>query len=250
MRNNIAIVFAGGTGQRLSRGEKSVPKQFLKINDKPIIVHTLELFQKHEQIDKIYIAIHPDYYEYMQDLVKFHYITKTAGIVKGGATGQDSIYNALVLARKENSGDSIVLIHDGVRPNITQDVISRNIECASKNGNAITCTSCFETILISDNNVNPKTVPYRKNTYSAQAPQSFILDEILEAHEITREKNPDYVDIVDSCTLYKTLGKTRFMIGGNRGNIKITTIEDLYILRALIRYKEDLDAFGIKMGTK
>ena len=250
MRNNIAIVFAGGTGQRLSRGEKSVPKQFLKINDKPIIVHTLELFQKHEQIDKIYIAIHPDYYEYMQDLVKFHYITKTAGIVKGGATGQDSIYNALVLARKENSGDSIVLIHDGVRPNITQDVISRNIECASKNGNAITCTSCFETILIGDNNVNPKTVPYRKNTYSAQAPQSFILDEILEAHEITREKNPDYVDIVDSCTLYKTLGKTTFMIGGNRGNIKITTIEDLYILRALIRYKEDLDAFGIKMGTK
>lgn len=250
MRNNIAIVFAGGTGQRLSRGEKSVPKQFLKINDKPIIVHTLELFQKHEQIDKIYIAIHPDYYEYMQDLVKFHYITKTAGIVKGGVTGQDSIYNALVLARKENSGDSIVLIHDGVRPNITQDVISRNIECASENGNAITCTSCFETILISDNNVNPKTVPYRKNTYAAQAPQSFILDEILEAHEIMREKNPDYVDIVDSCTLYKTLGKTTFMIGGNRGNIKITTIEDLYILRALIRYKEDLDAFGIKMGTK
>ena len=98
--------------------------------------------------------------------------------------------------------------------------------------------------------MNPKTVPYRKNTYSAQAPQSFILDEILEAHEITREKNPDYVDIVDSCTLYKTLGKTTFMIGGNRGNIKITTIEDLYILRALIRYKEDLDAFGIKMGTK
>lgn len=250
MRNNIAIVFAGGTGQRLSRGEKSVPKQFLKINDKPIIVHTLELFQKHEQIDKIYIAIHPDYYDYMQDLVKFHYITKTAGIVKGGVTGQDSIYNALVLARKENSGDSIVLIHDGVRPNITQDVISRNIECASENGNAITCTSCFETILISDNNVNPKTVPYRKNTYAAQAPQSFILDEILEAHEIMREKNPDYVDIVDSCTLYKTLGKTTFMIGGNRGNIKITTIEDLYILRALIRYKEDLDAFGIKMGTK
>lgn len=250
MKSNIAIVFAGGIGQRLSRGEKSVPKQFLKINDKPIIIHTLELFQKHEQIDKIYIAIHPDYYEYMQELVKRHYITKTAGIVKGGATGQDSIYNALKLARKENSGDSLVLIHDGVRPNITQDVISRNIECAGENGNAITCTSCFETILISDNSVNPKTVPYRKNTYSAQAPQTFILDEILEAHKIVRKNNPDYTDIVDSCTLYKSLGKTTFMIGGNRGNIKITTIEDLYILRALIRYKEDLDAFGLKMGTK
>ena len=210
----------------------------MKINDKPIIVHTLELFQKHEQIDKIYIAIHPDYYEYMQDLVKFHYITKTAGIVKGGATGQDSIYNALVLARKENSGDSIVLIHDGVRPNITQDVISRNIECASKNGNAITCTSCFETILISDNNVNPKTVPYRKNTYSAQAPQSFILDEILEAHEITREKNPDYVDIVDSCTLYNMLGRKVFMVNGNKGNLKVTDPIDYHILCGIIEYLE------------
>ncbi len=249
MTSNIAIVFAGGVGQRLSRGENSLPKQFLKINDKPIIIHTLELFQRHKQIDKIYIAIHPDYYEYMQNLVKHYYITKTAGIVKGGKTGQDSIYNALCRAKDENPGNSIVLIHDGVRPNITEDVISRNIECTKKNGNAITCTSCFETILISENNVNPQNVPYRKNTYSAQAPQTFILDEILEAHDITRKNNPDYEDIVDSCTLYKTLGKKTFMIGGNRGNIKITTIEDLYILRALIRYKEDLQAFGIS-GTE
>ena len=96
---NIAIIFAGGTGQRLSSGENSIPKQFLKINDKPIIIHTLELFEKHKDIDKIYIAIHPDYSDYMQDLIKHHYITKTAGIVKGGITGQDSIYNALKLAQ-------------------------------------------------------------------------------------------------------------------------------------------------------
>ena len=99
---NIAIIFAGGTGQRLNNGENSIPKQFLKINEKPIIIHTLELFQNHPSIDKIYIAIHPDYYEYMQKLVKHYYITKTAGIVKGGATGQDSIYNALKLAQSEN----------------------------------------------------------------------------------------------------------------------------------------------------
>ena len=147
---NIAIIFAGGTGQRLSSGENSIPKQFLKINDKPIIIHTLELFEKHKDIDKIYIAIHPDYFDYMQDLIKHHYITKTAGIVKGGITGQDSIYNALKLAQSENPDDSIVLIHDGVRPNITEEVITKNIECAKKNGNAITCTSCFETILISE----------------------------------------------------------------------------------------------------
>jgi len=242
---NIAIIFAGGTGQRLKSGQDATPKQFLKIHNKPIIIHTLELFQEHPQIDKIYIAIHPDYYDYMNELVKHYYITKTAGIINGGATGQDSIYNALKLAQDENPDDSIVLIHDGVRPNITPEVITQNIECAVKNGNAITSTSCFETILISENGVNPKHVPYRKHTYSAQAPQSFRLGEIVEAHETTRKTNPNYTDIVDSCTLYKTLGKETYMIKGNRGNIKITTIEDLYILRALIRYKEDLEALGI-----
>ncbi len=241
---NIAIIFAGGVGQRLNNGENSTPKQFLKINDKPIIIRTLELFQTHKDIDKIYISIHPDYYEYMQELVKYYYITKTAGIVNGGKTGQESIYNALKLAQKENPQDSIVLIHDGVRPNITEEVITKNIECTKKNGNAITCTSCFETILISENGINPEHVPYRKDTYAAQAPQTFHLGEVIEAHEITRKTNPNYTDIVDTCTLYKTLNKKTFMVKGNRGNIKITTIEDLYILRALIRYKEDLEAFG------
>ncbi len=241
---NIAIIFAGGIGQRLNNGENSTPKQFLKINDKPIIIRTLELFQTHKDIDKIYISIHPDYYEYMQDLVKYYYITKTAGIVNGGKTGQESIYNALKLAQKENPQDSIVLIHDGVRPNITEEVITKNIECTKKNGNAITCTSSFETILISENGINPEHVPYRKDTYAAQAPQTFHLGEVIEAHEITRKTNPNYTDIVDTCTLYKTLNKKTFMVKGNRGNIKITTIEDLYILRALIRYKEDLEAFG------
>ncbi len=241
---NIAIIFAGGLGQRLNNGENSTPKQFLKINDKPIIIRTLELFQTHKDIDKIYISIHPDYYEYMRELVKYYYITKTSGIVIGGKTGQESIYNALKLAQKENPQDSIVLIHDGVRPNITEEVITKNIECTKKNGNAITCTSCFETILISENGINPEHVPYRKDTYAAQAPQTFHLGEVIEAHEITRKTNPNYTDIVDTCTLYKTLNKKTFMVKGNRGNIKITTIEDLYILRALIRYKEDLEAFG------
>ncbi len=243
---NIAIIFAGGVGRRLAKEKSnSTPKQFLKINNKPIIIHTLELFQEHKEIDKIYIAIHPDYYEYMQELVKHYYITKAVGIVKGGETGQNSIYNALKLAQSENSKDDIVLIHDGVRPNITPKVISENIRCAKENGNAITCTSCHETILISENGINPEQVPYRKNTYSAQAPQSFKLGEIVDAHEKMQKINPNYEDIVDSCTLFKTLNLPTYMIEGNRGNIKITTIEDLYILRALIRFKEDLEAFDL-----
>lgn len=246
---NIAIIFAGGIGQRLATEGNSTPKQFLKINNKPIIIHTLELFQGHKEIDKIYIAIHPDYYDYMHELVKHFYITKTVGIVKGGATGQDSIYNALKAASKDNPEDSIVLVHDGVRPNITAEVISENIKCAKENGNAITCTSCHETILVSQSGINPEHVPYRKDTYAAQAPQTFRLGELLKAHEATRLINPNYTDIVDSCTLFKTLDLPTFMVKGNRGNIKITTIEDLYILRALIRFKEDLEAFEL-VGAK
>ena len=247
---NIAIIFAGGVGKRLAKENNSIPKQFLKINDKPIIVHTLELFQNHPEIDKIYIAINPKYFDYMRELVKHYYIAKTAGIVLGGATGQDSIYNALKLAYDENPSNSIVLIHDGVRPNITNKVISDNIACALKNGNAITCTACQETILVSENGINPNQVPYRKNTFAAQAPQTFKLGEIMTAHEKMRKINPNYTDIVDSCTLYKTLGLETYMIEGNRGNIKITTIEDLYVLRAFIRFREDIEAFEIAGAYK
>ncbi len=241
---NIAVIFAGGVGSRMN-GYETQPKQFLKINSKPIIIHTLELFQQNENTDKIYIAIHPDYYEYMGELVKHYYITKTAKIVRGGKTGQESIFNALQAAYNENPKDSIVLIHDGVRPNITDELINKNIKTAKEYGNAITCTSCSETILISRNGKNPDEVPFRKETYCAQAPQTFNLEEIYQAHIATRRINPDYENIIDSCTLFKTLNKQTYMIEGNKGNIKITTIEDLYILRALIRFKEDMEAFEI-----
>ena len=248
-RTNIAIIFAGGVGQRLNGGD-STPKQFLKVNNKPIIIHTLELFQKNENIDKIYISIVESHYQYMQELVKYYYLTKVAGITTGGTTGQDSIYKALKMAAKDNPENSIVLVHDGVRPNITQDVINKNIENTLIEGSAITCTPCYETVLLSDDGKTPTKVPYRKETFSAQAPQTFELGELLNAHEIERAKNPDYKDIIDSCTLLTNQGKQTSMIRGNFGNIKITTIEDLYILRALIRFKEDLEAFGIEKIAK
>ena len=241
---NIALIFAGGVGKRLNDKENSLPKQFLQINSKPIIVHTLEVFQRHPSIDKIYIAIHPNYVTYMEQLVDYYHITKVAGIVLGGKTGQDSIYNGLVLIAKENPSDSIVLIHDGVRPHIVPQVIDMNIENVKKYGTAITCASCQETILISMDSTHPDEVPPRKNAFAAQAPQSFRLDEILQAHETMRKTDPSYTNIVDSFTLFHTLGKPTHLVQGNRGNIKITTVEDLYLLRALIRFQEDTLAFS------
>lgn len=244
-QTNIAIIFAGGIGQRLN-GENSTPKQFLKINNKPIIVYTLELFQQNPNIDKIYISIVESHIEYMKELVKYYYLTKVAGITTGGETGQDSIYKALKMAQAENADNSIVLIHDGVRPNITQDTINKNIQNTIENGSAITCTPCNETVLISENGICPTKVPYRRETFTAQAPQTFRLGEIVKAHDCERSINPKYIDIIDSCTLFTKQCKNTSMIRGNYGNIKITTIEDLYILRALIHYKEDIEAYGLE----
>ena len=125
---NIAIIFAGGIGQRLNNGLELSPKQFLKINNKPILVYTLENFQKHKCIDKIYIATLKDYIEYTNELVKKFSITKVVSVVEGGSCAMESIYNALIEAKKDNPDNSIVLIHDGVRPIITQEVISNNIK--------------------------------------------------------------------------------------------------------------------------
>lgn len=239
---NIAIIFAGGSGVRMGAG---IPKQFLEINGKPIIVHTIQQFQKHDRIDKIYIAVQEKFIPYMEELCEDFRLTKVCGIVAGGETGQDSIYNSLKKAESENPGDSIVLIHDGVRPFITYDVIVNNIEGVEQHGNAITCTPCFETILLSNDGENVQSVPFRKETYAAQAPQSFYLQDILAAHDQVRAMPSRYDNLVDSCTLIRVLGKSAHMVPGNRGNIKVTTPEDVYVFRALLTYRENEQAFGL-----
>lgn len=244
---NIAIIFAGGSGIRMGAG---IPKQFLEINGKPVIIHTLQLFQYHGEIDKIYLSVLEDYIEYMQELVDDYRLKKVACILPGGETAQDSIYNALKKAESENPQDSIVLLHDGVRPFVSYEVISNNIEGVKKNGNAITCTSCYETILLSHNGETVESVPFRKDTFAAQAPQSFYLKDIIEAHETIRKRPERYENMVDACTIIRSLGKEAYMTPGNRGNIKVTTPEDVYMFRALLQYKENEQAFGLGITNR
>ena len=244
---NLAVIFAGGSGVRMGAG---VPKQFLEINGRPILIHTLSLFQDHEEIDKIYLAISKDYIRYVQYLLEEFHIDKVAGIAEGGETAQDSIYNALRLAQEENPGDSVVLIHDGVRPFIDYDVISKNIDSVHTWGSAITCTQCYETILISKDASTVEELPLRKESYSAQAPQSFYLQDILKAHESIRKRESRYENMVDACTIYRALGKQPHMVMGNRGNIKVTTPEDVYMFRALLQYRENEQAFGLGLTDR
>lgn len=244
---NIAIIFAGGSGVRMGAG---VPKQFLEINGKPILIHTLLLFQEHEEIDKIYLAMSEDYIRYTEQLVKEYRIDKIAGIVPGGETAQDSIYHALSKAVEENPEDSVVLIHDGVRPVVEYEVISENIAAVKEYGSAITSTLCYETILVSKDGSNVDYLPLRKESYAAQAPQSFYLKDILEAHDAIRATQGRYENMVDACTIYRALGKTPHIVMGNRGNIKVTTPEDVYMFRALLQYRENEQAFGFGLTNR
>lgn len=156
MGKNIAIIFAGGSGARMGSG---LPKQFLEVNGKPIIIHTLDVFEEHPEIDEIYVACKEDYIPRLQKLVKKHMISKVMNIVPGGATGQDSIYNALSAANANNEDDSIVLIHDGVRPCITKELIDDDLESVRKYGTAITCSAMYETPVISQDGLTVDEVP-------------------------------------------------------------------------------------------
>ena len=232
-RCNLAIVFAGGSGVRMG---SAVPKQFLELCGKPVLVHTLELFERHSGIDGIYLVVSADYMEKSKELVRQYGIAKVRGITAGGGSVQESIYNGLRYAVERESADAIVLLHDGVRPYVTSEVISANIEAVEKYGNAVTYTPCYETIVLSDDGVEIKSIPTRSESYTAQAPQSFHLGDILSAHDRIRARPEGYTDMVDQATICFTLGIPVHLVPGNRGNIKITTPEDIVTLEALLKW--------------
>ena len=163
----------------------------------------------------------------------------------GGTSALGSIYNGLKAAREENEDDTIVLIHDGVRPCITGELINDVIASVKAKGSAVTCTAMFETPVMSHSGEIVEEVPSRDDFYTAQAPQCFYLGEVLAAHEKIRPDNPEYKGMVDTCTLMRSIGKEVAIVKGNRGNIKVTTPEDLYIFRAMLQYRETQDAFGL-----
>jgi len=240
---NIGVIFAGGVGKRMRSKEK--PKQFLEIYNKPIIIYTLEHFERNPDIDAIVISCVEDWIEELNNLLFKYRIEKVKKVVPGGATGQLSIYNGLSAA-KEVAGDdnAVVLIHDGVRPLINSQLLSDNIDCVKKNGSAITAGIVKETIVIVDNNNKIEQVPVREKSRVAKAPQSFFLDDILKVHNLALKEN--ITDFIDSCTMMKHYGYELYMIDGPYENIKITTPDDFYTMRAILEAKENAQIYGIE----
>ena len=229
MSEVFAVIFAGGVGSRMRFGE--VPKQFLEIQDKPILIHTLERFQSHSGISGIAVASHPVWRSHTESLVEKYGISKVVAIVDGGETGQVSRHRALAAAAKyaDDKETALAMLHDGVRPLISQKLITENINCALRNGNAITCTKFNETVAVSRDNTISEIIP-RDFIYAAQAPQTFHLSEILNLY-IEAEIRGEF-DSIDSCSLMKAAGKTLFRVEGPRSNVKITTVEDFFICRS------------------
>lgn len=240
---NIALIFAGGVGSRMNSKER--PKQFLEMYNKPIIIHTLEHFQNHQQIDSIVVVCVEGWINYLNELLEKFRISKVKKVVSGGATGQLSIYNGLCAAKEiAQETPSIVLIHDGVRPLINAQVISDNICSVEQHGSAITTALVTETILVVKRDGSIDYVPSRKDSRVAKAPQSFYLDEILAAHN--RALSEGQTNFIDSCTMMQYYGKRLYLVDGPDINIKITTPQDFYTMRAILEARENAQIYGVE----
>ena len=236
-----ALIFAGGSGTRMN--SKSRPKQFLQFYGKELIMHTLENCQNHFEINGIAVVCIEEWIPYLNKLLEKYGIDKVKAIVSGGVTGQESIFKGLKAIKTFDKDEkSIVLIHDGVRPFINEDVISSCIKSVKEKGSAITVVPATETIITSEDG-KISTITDRSKCCLARAPQCFYLDDILDAHhKAIKDGN---LNMIDSASLMKFYGHELYTVQGNADNIKITTPADFYTFKALYEVRENQQIFGL-----
>ncbi len=237
---NNALIFAGGFGERMN--SKSRPKQFLQFYGKELIIYTLENFQNHRDINNIVIACISDWISYLEKLLDKFGIDKVRKVVPGGETGQESIYKGLCAMAEFADRKDIVLVHDGVRPFINEEVISACIESVKKHGSGITVVPAIETIVTQDGG-KINGITDRSHCYHARAPQCFFLGELLDVHK--QAISDGRQNVIDSASLMKLYGKDLYTVTGNFDNIKITTPSDFYTFKALYEVRENSQIFGM-----
>lgn len=228
---NIALIIAGGTGNRMGQ---DIPKQFMHIEGCPVIIMTMQAFERHPNIDKIAVVCLSGWETVLRAYANQFNISKLEWIFEGGKTGQESIHNGIYGLKENGCKDNdIVLIHDGVRPLLSQDIISQNIAVCEKYGNAVTGIKCKEAVLESDDGFSTDVSIPRDKLVRTQTPQTFRLKDLIAAHEEAKEKG--ITNSVSTCTLMAELGgRKMFIVPGEEKNIKLTTVEDIEILKALI----------------
>lgn len=229
---SIALITAGGTG---SRTHQIVPKQFISVNDKPIIIYTLQQFQNHPEIDSIVVACLEGWENYLEIYAKQYNITKLKKVIIGGETNFDSIYKCLQTASEFAEPEDIVLIHDGNRPLVDAKIISDCIETARNKGNAITSTPALEIEFEKDeedlNNENLKLL-HRQNLIRTQTPHASNFGLALNIFD--KAVKEDYKDKGAFCALLLEAGEKIHFVSGNSKNFKITFKEDIDLFKGII----------------
>lgn len=229
---NIALIIAGGVGARMGQ---DIPKQFLTVNDRPVIVYTLEAFQRHPEIDSIAVVCVEGWESVLSAYARQFGITKLDCIVTGGENGQDSIRNGIMELERRHGGDNVVLVHDAIRPMVSEEIISDCIEKTTLYGDAISVVPCAEAMLTTtDAAVSDGQYP-RDRLKRTQTPQGFNLGFLCDLHR--RALEAGITNSVASCTLMVEMGEqVHFSLGSER-NIKLTTVEDIDIFKALLAAK-------------
>lgn len=234
---NRVLIFAGGTGQRMNGS--AVPKQFLIAHSKPVIIHTIEHFQRCSQIDSIVVVCLKNYISHLNKLVGQYKLNKVVSVVEGGKNGQESIYNGLkeLVRLYGTETDDIVLIHDGVRPLIDENLILENIKSVKEYGSSVTVSKAIETVVLLNENSVVDKVMDRKYCNIAKAPQSFYLRDIYACH--IKAVNENRTDFIDSAMLMQYYGFKIYTVAGCAENIKITTPMDYYLFKAILDAREN-----------
>lgn len=233
---NIAVIIAGGSGNRMGQ---DIPKQFMHVDGCPIIIHTMQCFQRHPDINAIAVVCLKGWDTVLQAYANQFNVTKLKWIFPGGETGMESIHNGIYGLKEAGcNDDDLVLIHDSVRPLLSQDIISSNIAICKAYGYAITGIQCREAILESNDGFASTTSIPRDTLIRTQTPQTFRLGNIIDVHEEAKQKG--IMNSVASCTLIAEVGgREMHIVPGSEKNIKVTTIEDLEILKALMHTTKD-----------
>ncbi|MGN0764754.1 MAG: 2-C-methyl-D-erythritol 4-phosphate cytidylyltransferase [Aristaeellaceae bacterium] len=226
---NIALIIAGGSGTRM---HQNIPKQFLNVHDKPVIIYTLEAFQKHPEIDAIAVVCIQGWEPILQAYANQFAIHKLRHIIPGGNNGQSSIRNGLFELEKHYAATDIVLIHDAIRPMVSQEIISDCIATTRRKGSAIAAIPCAEAMLETTDDQTSRTSVPRDHLKRTQTPQGFPLGKICDVHRRALERG--IVNSVASCTLMIEMGEEVYLSAGSEKNIKLTTVEDIDIFKALL----------------
>lgn len=233
---NIALLTASGIGSRI---KQDIPKQFIHVENKPIIIHTLEKFQNHPSIDEICVVILKGWEEMLRSYARQFNITKLKYIVNGGDTGQLSIYNGLTEIRKHYEEDVTVVIHDGNRPMVSNEIIDDAFLTYKKYGSAVAAIPCVEVTFVLDNKEANKSLKSvnRDLLRRTQTPHIYDLEDILSLHNEAMENG--ITEVAASCELMKIFGRETYFSFGSEKNLKITTLDDLEIFKALLKAKKE-----------